>query len=93
MVEIEFFEIIGTSLGAARRRDPKPCLGMLRTGFGIWRLNMERHTSLFFLPCSIQEDWDMSHGKWLPPSKNCLEGRARTAGGLLGICMVPEMDD
>jgi len=35
MVEIEFFEIIGTSLGAARRRDPKPCLGI------VWRAGRE----------------------------------------------------
>jgi hypothetical protein len=25
---------------------------------------------LVFLPFSIQEDRDMSYGKWLPPSKN-----------------------
>ena len=49
-----FWEIIGASLGAARRRHPRPCLGI---------------------------------------SWHCLEGRERTAGGLLGIYMVPEMDD
>ena len=51
-----FWEIIGASLGAARRRHPRLCLGI---------------------------------------SWHCLEGRERTAGGLLGIgiYMVPEMDD
>ena len=43
MVEIEFFEIIGTSLGAARRRDPKPCLGI------VWRAGREPLVSCWFL--------------------------------------------
>jgi len=51
MVEIEFFEIIGTSLGACQEKGSEAV-------------------------------------PWY-----CLEGRERTAGGLLGICMVPEMDD